>query len=141
MFSLTYKASVISRVLIPAAMCARISNSRGVMPSSRTFASFTVRMAGRHRNLLDDDVRLAGSRNTRFLLLHRVDDGARLLVDPAGQGHQEKLDRVLGHYGIDPTVFRPSTGFWYSLRSGANDSSDLAVPWGFGTNVPIGKRT
>ena len=37
----------------------------------------------------------------------------------------------------DPTVFRPSTGSWYVLKSSTNYTTSFGVPWGLSTDVPM----
>jgi hypothetical protein len=38
----------------------------------------------------------------------------------------------------DLAIFRPVTGQWFVLLSGANYTSTLAITWGVGTDVPVG---
>ena len=37
----------------------------------------------------------------------------------------------------EPTVFRPSTGGWYSLNSSTNYATSYAQVWGIGTDIPV----
>jgi PKD repeat protein len=37
----------------------------------------------------------------------------------------------------DVTVYRPSTGMWYVLQSGTNDTTSVAIAWGIGTDLPV----
>ena len=42
-----------------------------------------------------------------------------------------------GDNKADMTVFRPSTGGWYSLNSGTNYTTSYALTWGISTDIPV----
>ena len=42
-----------------------------------------------------------------------------------------------GDRRADPTVFRPGTGYWYTLQSASNYSTYLAQQWGVGTDILV----
>jgi hypothetical protein len=37
----------------------------------------------------------------------------------------------------DPAIYRPSTGQWYVLKSGANYTTYIVQAWGVSTDVPV----
>src|SRR5439155_25199448 len=37
----------------------------------------------------------------------------------------------------DPTIYRPSTGLWASLKSSTNYTTSTTVSWGLSTDVPV----
>jgi len=41
-----------------------------------------------------------------------------------------------GDRRADPTVFRPGTGYWYTLQSASNYTTYLVKQWGSGTDIP-----
>jgi hypothetical protein len=48
---------------------------------------------------------------------------------------------VIGDYDgdrrADPTVFRPGTGYWYTLQSTSNYTTWLGQQWGVSTDIPV----
>ena len=42
-----------------------------------------------------------------------------------------------GDRRADPTVFRPGTGYWYTLQSASNYTTYLAQQWGVSTDIPV----
>ena len=60
--------------------------------------------------------------------------GAVLLAGQVASAQSGDFD---GDRRTDTTVYRPDTGYWYTLQSAGNYTTYLAQQWGVSTDIPV----